>query len=173
MSEAIDLIIREAQAIDAENILAVMKQVSQETEFLVMDEGLNLTPASLAHHIEAIDDSENNLLLLAYNGAQLIGTASVRASDEKRIAHIGEVGISILKDYWGFGLGSVLLEEVIAWAHDSAGIRRLELTVQAQNKRAIHLYEKFDFQVEATMARGAVGNDGRFLDVLLMSVMID
>ncbi|OJG90049.1 hypothetical protein RV16_GL001859 [Enterococcus saccharolyticus] len=150
-----------------------MKQVSQETEFLVMDEGLNLTPASLAHHIEAIDDSENNLLLLAYNGAQLIGTASVRASDEKRIAHIGEVGISILKDYWGFGLGSVLLEEVIAWAHDSAGIRRLELTVQAQNKRAIHLYEKFDFQVEATMARGAVGNDGRFLDVLLMSVMID
>ncbi len=173
MSEAIDLIIREAQAIDAENILAVMKQVSQETEFLVMDEGLNLTPALLAHHIEAIDDSENNLLLLAYNGAQLIGTASVRASDEKRIAHIGEVGISILKDYWGFGLGSVLLEEVIAWAHDSAGIRRLELTVQAQNKRAIHLYEKFDFQVEATMARGAVGDDGRFLDVLLMSVMID
>ncbi len=173
MSEAIDLLIREALSEDATNILAMMDQVSRETEFLVMDEGFTLSRNLLAHHIEAIYESSNNLLLVAYNGEELIGTASIRASEEKRIAHIGEVGISILKDYWGMGLGSVLLEEIIIWAQESASIRRLELTVQTQNKRAIHLYEKFGFQVEATMKRGALGDDGRFLDVLLMSLMID
>lgn len=174
MSEAVDLIIREALPEDAEAVLTVMEQISQETEFLVMDEqGLELTPELLAHHLAAIYDSPNNFLLLAYNGQTLIGTASIRGSEEKRVAHIGEIGLSILKDYWGIGLGSVLMEELIDWSETSGCIRRLELTVQNQNTRARRLYEKFDFQTEAIMARGAISDEGEFLDVLLMSRLID
>lgn len=174
MSEAIDLIIREAIPEDAAAILSVMEKISQETPFLVMDEqGLNLPPELLAHHLAAINDSLNNLLLLAYNDQKLIGMASIRGSEEKRVAHIGEVGISILKEYWGIGLGSILMEELIFWTEESESIRRLELTVQKQNTRAIALYKKFDFQLEATMKRGALSDEGEFLDVLLMSKLID
>ena len=52
-------------------------------------------------------------------------------------------------------------------------IRRLELTVQARNKRAVHLYQKFGFGIEGTKKRGARTKNGEFLDVYLMAKLID
>ncbi len=170
----INLTIREALPTDAEQLLALMDQVGSESEFLVMDEqGLQLSPELLAHELAAILESSNNSLLVALDGEQLIASASLRASSEKRVAHIGELGISIVKAYWGLGLGTILVEELLLWAEESQVLRRIELTVQKQNTRAVHLYQKFGFETEAVMARGARGDDGRFLDVLLMSRMID
>lgn len=174
MSEEVDVVIREAIPEDAEALLQLSQQVALETEYLVMDEaGMALTPEMLAVHLENLYDSPNNLLLVVFVNDQLVGNASVKASPEYRVAHIGEIGISILKEFWGIGLGSLLMEEILYWAQESQVIRRLELTVQAQNERAIHLYQKFDFELEATMVRGARDNQGAFLDVHLMSLMID
>ncbi|MDN6626304.1 MAG: GNAT family N-acetyltransferase [Pisciglobus halotolerans] len=66
----------------------------------------------------------------------------------------------------------MLLEEIIYWSEQSSTIKRLELTVQKRNEKAIHLYEKLGFQLEAVMARGVRDGD-RYLDVCLMSKMID
>lgn len=174
MSEDIDVTIREALPEDAQQIVQVSQTIGKQTEFLVMDEfGMNLPVGLLENQLETIYNSQAQLLLVAVVEAEIVGTASVRTSEEKRVDHIGEVGISLLKDYWGMGLGSTLLEELIDWAQQTNQIRRLELTVQKQNKRAIHLYKKYGFQTEAVMKRGARGDDGRFLDVLLMSKMID
>jgi len=174
MNEDVDVTIREALPEDAEQIVEVSQTIAGQTEFLVMDEyGTNLPLNLLENQLDTIYNSDHQLLLIALVKEQIVGSASVRSSEEKRVGHIGEVGISLLKDYWGIGLGSVLLEEVIDWAQQSQQIRRLELTVQKQNTRAIHLYEKYGFQTEAVMPRGATGDDGRFLDVLLMSKMID
>ena len=38
---------------------------------------------------------------------------------------------------------------MIDWADHTPAIRRLELTVQARNERAVHLYQKFGFDIEA------------------------
>lgn len=174
MSEALDVVIREATPDDAAALLQLSQQVAQETEYLVMDEtGMALSAEMLAMHLESLYESPNNLLLLAFVDDQLVGNASVKASNDYRIAHIGEIGISILKEFWGIGLGSLLMEEILYWAQDSQLIRRLELTVQVQNTRAVHLYQKFGFQLEATMARGARNDQGEFLAVHLMSLLID
>lgn len=174
MSEALDVVIREATPDDAAALLQLSQQVAQETEYLVMDEtGMALSAEMLAMHLESLYESPNNLLLLAFVNDQLVGNASVKASNDYRIAHIGEIGISILKEFWGIGLGSLLMEEILYWAQDSQLIRRLELTVQVQNTRAVHLYQKFGFQLEATMARGARSDQGEFLAVHLMSLLID
>ena len=104
MSEEISLTIREAQPNDASELLAMMQQVEEETDFLVMDEqGMELTPEALALSIEYLQDSNNNLLLLACMGQKIIGVVSVKAGEQYRISHVGEVGISILKDYWDLG----------------------------------------------------------------------
>ena len=63
MSEEISLTIREAQPNDASELLAMMQQVEEETDFLVMDEqGMELTPEALALSIEYLQDSNNNLV---------------------------------------------------------------------------------------------------------------
>jgi len=170
----LQITIREAIPADAAELLAVLKLIGKETPFLVMDEkGLELTNEEMMYNLADLYESPNNVLLVALVDGLIVGTASVKASAKQRMEHIGEIGISLLKEFWGLGLGSLMMEEVLLWANESKIIRRLELTVQDRNQRAIHVYEKMGFQTETIMKRGAKTDDGEFLDVHLMSQMID
>lgn len=170
----VDFVIREAVPNDGDNILSVLKIIGSETPFLIMDEkGLEMNSEAMCENLANLYESSNNVLLVALANDEVVGTASVKASSKRRMEHIGEIGISILKDYWGFGLGSLMMEEIILWAKESQVIRRLELTVQDRNQRAIHVYEKLGFKTEAIMPRGAKTDIDEFLDVHLMSMMID
>ncbi|MDT2614167.1 GNAT family N-acetyltransferase [Enterococcus dongliensis] len=170
----IEITLREAIPDDAAELLQVSRKIAQETDFLIMDEaGLGLNTELLALQLADLYESENNLLLLAFADEKIIGMASVKAARESAVAHIGEIGVSVLKEFWGISLGSTLLAEVIDWSEKESSLRRLELTVQKRNERARYLYEKFGFITEATMARGAKTLHGDFLDVLLMSRLIN
>lgn len=140
MSEEVGIILREAVPGDAKDILLMMGQVNKETEFLVLDEAeLLLPPETLEEELDYIYESNNNLLLLAIYEGTIIGTASVKADSQFRLSHVGEVGISILQEYWGMGLGTLMLEEIISWAKEMGVLFRLELDVQVRNERAVHL----------------------------------
>lgn len=166
--------IRPTQPTDAPQLLQVMKKIGSETDFLIMDEhGLSLTEEQLAMQLGAFLESQNNLSLVALAGEKIIGMASVLAEDNPRVAHIGEVGISILKEYWGMGLGAAMMEEIIWWAENSGVIRRLELTVQVRNERALHLYQKFGFIKEGKMQRSFLTRQNEFIDAYLMALLID
>ncbi|MGM0125155.1 hypothetical protein IGI37_002553 [Enterococcus sp. AZ194] len=174
MNEEVAITIREAIPDDAQALLEVTKKIGRETDFLVMDEeGMALEVDELAFQLARLYDSSNNVLFVALVEDAIVGIASVRADSKFRVAHIGEVGLSILQSFWGFGLGSLLMDELILWSEESKIIRRLELTVQNRNQRAIHIYEKFGFQTEGILTRGARLDDGQFLDVRLMSLMIE
>ncbi|MBL1223771.1 GNAT family N-acetyltransferase [Enterococcus sp. BWR-S5] len=172
--EEIEITIREAIPDDAAQVARVLQQVGGETPYLVMDgKGAAFDVEEMAHNFADLYASENNVLMVAIIDEQIVGTASVSASAKKRMEHLGEVGISILKEYWGFGLGYAMMMALVDWASESGVIRRLELTVQERNTRAIKLYEKVGFQTEAIMHRGAKTDENEFLDVRLMSLMID
>lgn len=172
--EEIEITIREAIPEDAQQIAAVLQQVGKETPYLVMDgTGAAIKPEELAENLADLYESENNVLMVAIIDDQIVGTASVSASGKKRMEHLGEVGISVLKEYWGFGLGRAMMDALIEWAQEGQIIRRLELTVQERNQRAIQLYEKVGFSTEAIMPRGAKTDNEEFLDVRLMSLLID
>lgn len=51
-------------------------------------------------------------------------------------------------------------------------IKRLELTVQARNERAIKLYQDFEFEIEGVKKRALRLDDGRYIDLLMMSKWI-
>lgn len=174
MSEEIGIILREAVPDDAKDILSMMEQVNSETEFLALDEAeLLLPPETLSEELSYMYESNNNLLLLAINEGTIVGTASVKADSQFRLSHVGEVGISILQEYWGMGLGTLMLEEIINWAKEMGVLFRLKLDVQVRNERAVHLYQKMGFQIEAVMPRGTRTDLGEFLDVYKMSYLIE
>lgn len=172
--EKVELMIREAIPADAKDILAFSRKTGAETPFLAYGpEGLELSEAFEEMYLEDLMGNRNNVMLVAtINNKELIGLASVGASDKPKLEHIGEVGITVEKEYWGFGIGTVLMEEIETWAIETGIIRRLELTVHGGNERAIHLYEKMGYQKEAVMPRAMKVNDA-FVDGVLMSLMID
>lgn len=172
MSEAIDCIIREAIPNDAEQILDLLNETATQTGYMTQGpEGVGISVEEEAKQLAEIYDSLNNSIFVAIVDDRIIGIASIHGSDKPKIEHIGEVGIVIDKAYWGFGLGRMMMEELLAWADESPVLSRLELKVQERNTRARHLYEMLGFNLEAIMERG-VKDDGQLLNVCLMSKMI-
>lgn len=172
MGEKVDVVIREAVPKDAEGILAHLSSTALETGYMTMgEEGPGITVEEEQEQLAKLYESDNNVLLVALIDGKIVGTASIHGSSSPKLKHIGEVGIVIAKEYWGFGLGTTMMEELIYWANEQSKLKRLELTVQARNKTARHLYEKLGFQLEAIMPRG-VRDNGEYLDVCLMSMMI-
>lgn len=164
----------EAGAYHAVRFIEFMKEVAQETEFLVLDEkGLEWSPDDLAIIFENSRESTAHLHLLALCENEIIGVVTVRSSSQYRISHIGTVFLAVKKEYWGYGIGRILLEECIEWAKTYQVIKRLELTVQIRNVRAVSLYQHLGFEIEGTQKRGARTDEGEWLDLYYMGLLID
>jgi len=78
------------------------------------------------------------------------------------------LGIAVRDDMAGRGVGSALLKEVVGIADGWLNITRLELTVYADNARAMALYRKFGFEVEGTHKAYAL-RDGQYVDAICMA----
>lgn len=166
-----EVIVEEAQLSDAKALVDLLSQVSQETDFVVAETILSQEDMKifLERHLESV----NEICLVVRVGKELAGVLNVSSTSSPQTNHIGDIFIAVQEKYWGYGLGSLLMEVALDWACHTPVIRRLELTVQARNSRAVHLYEKFGFKIEATKERGVKTKDGEFLDVYLMSRLID
>lgn len=82
-----------------------------------------------------------------------------------------EVGIFIgKKDYWNLGYGTEVIQLLLRHGFDTLNLNRIGLRVFENNPRAIRSYEKAGFQPEGRL-RQAAYREGRYLDVLLMSVL--
>ena len=144
-TEKLEIIIREAIPSDAKDILEFSEQTGAETDFLVYGpEGLELSEAFEAMYLEGLIEKENAIMLVAtIDNEELIGIASVGSNDKPKTQHVGEVGITVAKDFWGYGLGTALMEEVEIWAKESGIIRRLELTVMQIMSVRLHYTKKW------------------------------
>lgn len=169
-----EIIFEEAQEADAPAFIKFMNQIARETDFLVMDDdefaySTKETQEILRRSGEKIDQ----LCLLAKVDATVIGVVNVKTASAYPISHIGDIFIAVLKDYWGHGIGRILMEEVIAWAQEVGVLKRLELTVQIRNERAVRLYQSCGFEIEGIQKRGARTNEGEWLDLYYMGKLID
>ncbi|MDQ8766183.1 GNAT family N-acetyltransferase [Streptococcus ruminantium] len=163
----------EADPSDAAAFIDFMKQVAEETDYLVMDEtGFRFSQQELETIFENGIENSRELCLLAKTASEIIGVVSVKSSSQFRISHIGTIFIVVKKAYWGHGLGTILLEEVVHWAEEMNLLRRLELTVQVRNQAAVHLYQKLGFVIEGTQVRGARTDEGEWLDLYYMGKLI-
>jgi ribosomal protein S18 acetylase RimI-like enzyme len=62
--------------------------------------------------------------------------------------HRGEVGIGVLKDYWGIGVATALMDYFFKWVETDGVIKKIELQVREDNVNAIKLYLKYGFKIE-------------------------
>ena len=169
-----ELLIREAEAEDAAELVTFLNCVSLETDFTSLDgDGILLTSEEMEVFLNKQASPDNQITLLAFLNDKIAGIVNITADQRKRVRHIGDLFIVIGKRYWNNGLGSLLIEEAIEWAQASGILRRLQLTVQTRNQAAVHLYQKYGFVIEGRQERGAYIEEGKFIDVYLMGKLID
>ena len=164
-------LIRKAEPSDSAEILDFLKQVGSESDNLTFGkEGLPFTEEQERNFIESTNSSENNCIIVACDGNKIIGDASLGGNNCDRMKHQRTLGISVLKDYWGMGVGSLLLSEIIEFAK-SSGTEIITLEVRSDNLRAIGLYEKFGFK-KIGQFKGFFKIDGKYVDFDYMNLYL-
>lgn len=141
--------LRSAEKQDAAEMLRYMVKVLSETPYLLStsEEFAQMPLESEEAFINSTLQAERAVMITAFDGDRIIGSADLRSvGTRQRVSHRCGMGITILQEYWGVGLGSALMEAVIDCAR-SLGYEQLELEVVAANRRAINLYTKYGFTV--------------------------
>ncbi|HST50006.1 GNAT family N-acetyltransferase [Jatrophihabitans sp.] len=116
---------------------------------------------------ERAKDTEGQNFAIEADG-KFIGDCGVFHPDRR--GGTAEVGIGIGdRDYWGRGYGRDAMRLLVDYGFRLQNFRRLWLSVQARNERAIRCYRSVGF-VEEGRLREHVWGDGRYEDIVLMAL---
>ena len=166
------LTVRSLCADDAEALSAFRLATYRETHFLARYPEECASLEAVQKGLAGSEASALNFEVGAFAGEKLageFGVAQVRPHIKYR--HRAVMGISVLKDYWGCGLGSFLMQLAVDQAKAN-GFEQLELDVYSDNARAIHLYDKFGFERCGTTPHAFKLKDGTYRDEIMMVKML-
>ena len=124
---------------------------------------------------EVIERWMNNLpnfiALVAKSNNRVIGYANISKHPHARRKGVGDLIIYLHQDFHNVGLGTALLDHLINLAKRQ-NLHRIGLHVIADNKIAVHLYEKFGFKKEGVMKESYLGLDGKYHDEIVMGKLL-
>ena len=105
LTGGVELLVRNAVASDARALRDIMQRTHAETDYLLsypdeqsVDEGQE------ARSLVETECSDNEVELVAVVDGKIVGSAGIAAVGSRRkVAHRARFGISVLRDYWGWG----------------------------------------------------------------------
>lgn len=162
-------LLRNGTSADGEAVFEVFNQTHDETDYLLSypDEN-SLTAAQESDFLQEKSESENEIEIITIVEGKIVGMAGIEAVGSKdKIKHRAEFGISILREYWGLGIGKALLSACKQCAKQ-AGYTQLELNVVAENRRAVQMYEKAGFAEYGRNPRGFRSRTSGYQELLYM-----
>ena len=161
--------LRNGVAADGTAVMEVFQATHAETDFLLSYPEENSFDAEQeAQFLQEKTESAKEIEIIALADGRVVGTAGIEALGAKyKVRHRAEIGISVLKEYWGLGLGRALMEACIQCARE-AGYAQLELDVVADNARALELYQKLGFVEYGRNPRGFRSRGTGFQELVLM-----
>ena len=162
-------LLRRPEERDAEMLLEYLRATSGETPYMIREPEEVRT--SLEEEVEFIRKNRENpraLMLSAFVDGKLAGSCSFApASERNRMLHRCTVGISLYREFWGMGIGTALMSEILA-AAKTVGFEQAELEVVSANVPAVGLYKKLGFETTGTIPHAFKYKDGTYADFLFM-----
>ena len=144
LSDATQLTLRPARPDDAPGIIAAVRSSAEERSYVLM-EIYGRDAAAQRAYIETLD-REHNLFLVAVVNGEIAGILAlidslVCSTPMPALA----VGIHLVRQWRGHGIGSRMLRYALRWA-TAHGYPRLEADIFTTNKRSVHLFGKAGFR---------------------------
>lgn len=137
-----EITIRQVTVEDAAQLCHLLENVSHETPYLLNDLlSVEQEKQLITHYIRRW----NCVLIVAECAGELIGMSNLIGKSQLGSDHNAEVGVCVLKEYWGYGIGRILMQEVMSYAR-TVELRMLTLEVNEDNERAKRLYLSLGFK---------------------------
>ena len=165
----VELLVRNAVASDVRTLSETTQRTHVETDYLLSyPDEQSSDDEQEARSLEETERSSNEVELVAIIDGQIVGSAGVSAVRSwRKVAHRARFGISILKEFWGMGIGRVLMDASIDCAR-RAGYTQLELEVVADNERAVSLYRRAGFVEFGRNPRGYKSASAGYQELVYM-----
>jgi RimJ/RimL family protein N-acetyltransferase len=142
-------IVRRAAARDASSFLELWRTVVAEGRY-VRTEQVTLTVRHYRRRFRHSWTSEE-ADLVAVEGTRVIGHLNVSREESPATRHVASLGMSVVPDRRGQGVGKALLQSCLDWAREF-GVEKLALSVYPDNERALGLYRKMGFVEEGRLS---------------------
>jgi L-amino acid N-acyltransferase YncA len=161
--------VREAQVNDFPKIWDIYRKVVNEGLYTPSIRDQMALEKNDKLQLKEDSESRYKTLLCEVEG-QIVGYASIEESIWDMSRHVCELGIAILPEFRGIGVGSALVDSIIETA-TKLGFEKITLSVFHTNKNAISLYKKFGFKSVGRKKRQFKLRD-RYVDEIIMEKFI-
>lgn len=168
------IVIREAQKSDAAQLIHVVKEYIEESEFIPYSKG-EFDPSLEEEEkwVQSFLDSKNSLLLLAVHQGNIIGNIDFTGLQQKVMYHVARLGMGMLSEWKGLGVGSALLDSALRWAKNDSPLEVIYLEVYANNNnRGLALYKKYGFEESGKRKDIFKVDDNTYIDEIIMTQKI-
>jgi phosphinothricin acetyltransferase len=158
---------------DLDNLVALVNELVEERAEILRTTKVTRDEEAewLGRRLASIENGALQALVAEIDG-KIVASSAVgqRIPEYSEHIHVGEMGISILKNARGIGLGTTLIESLIELAK-RAGLMVIMLDMFATNTVARRLYEKVGF-VEVGKIPKAINRDGKYIDLIQFAIEI-
>lgn len=148
----------------ADSYCKAVEKVAKERKFLAAVEGFPLD--STIGFVKMIEE-KGLAQFYAIEKGIVIGWCDILPKSFEGLKHVGNLGMGVIEEYRGQGIGSKLLDHTIRFAQFNNGIEKIELEVFESNTDAIRLYEKYGFSHEGRRVKSRK-LDGEYDNIVLM-----
>lgn len=167
------IVIRQVVESDAGRMVRLMQTLLDETPFMLrLPHEQRETPTEESRYIRHLRASGNSVALFAEDAGLPVAALIVTGGGLTRLAHVGYLGMGVLRRYWGVGVGRAILQAATDWGREHEIIRKISLQVFDNNRRALNLYRSVGF-VEEGRLRREVLEDGQFIDMIQMALFVE
>lgn len=166
-----NITIRKATIKDAHAIVTAEKVIA-ETPGYFCTQPNELSEHNIVNTIRLLSEPGKGIYLVAECNGTIIGHAFLEALYLKLLCHVAQLSIGIHRGWQEKGIGTTLMEHLIAWAQHSTTIEKIELNVRASNSRAIALYKKMGFVEEGRLKNRIKVSNSHYIDDILMALQV-
>ena len=163
-------VIRSPRDEDIPGMLDYLYISAGETEFILRypEECSVYTEEGEKALFDRINRSDNEVMLVCLVEGRVAGNCNLSRSRYRKISHRGSIGVALMKKYWGQGIGTRFLSELIRIAEEQDELLQLELDFVEGNTRARALYEKMGFRITGVKPNSIRLKDGRLVNEYMM-----
>ena len=169
LKNGMECCLRNGMESDGQAVLDNFNLTHEETDYLLSYPDENTFDAAQeGQFLKEKSESKNEIEIIAVVDGAVAGTAGIEAIGSKyKVRHRAEFGISVAREFWGLGIGQALTAACIECAR-TAGYIQLELSVAADNTRALSMYEKAGFVEYGRNPKGFNSRIAGFQEVIYM-----
>lgn len=122
--------------------------------------------------LQSFINTDEVMAILYKNNGKVIGSIGVHTDEKRPGVNAKMIGYVLSKDYWGKGLASEAVKEIIRYLFEEEKLDVLSCYHYPQNIRSKRVIEKCGFKYEGTLRMSGKIYNGKIFDELCYSITL-